>query len=74
MRRQREYEEEQALIVKNGSPTFGLKKGSHPDDIPGDNDEYMLSTEEQLEARDYVETLGNSQNSPRPSNNVAISQ
>ena len=54
MRRQREYEEEQALIVKNGSPTFGPKKGSHPDDLPGDNDEYMLSTEEQLEARDYV--------------------
>ena len=60
MRQQREIEEQQALIVKNESPHFGPKKNQ--DNLAtGDNeDEYMLSTEEQLEVRDYVQTLGNS--------------
>ncbi len=69
MRRQREIEEQQALIIKNEAPHFGPKgaKNNHDDLAGGDNDdEYMLSTEEQLEVRDYVQTLGNSQNSPRP--------
>ena len=58
MRQQREYEEQQALIIKNESPHFGPKK-NHDDLIGDDNDEeYMLSTEEQLEVRDYVQTLG----------------
>ena len=46
MRLQREYEDQQALIVKNESPHFGPKKNQ--DDLTaGDHDdEYMLSTEE----------------------------
>jgi hypothetical protein len=49
MRRQREIEEQQALIIKNEAPHFGPKgaKNNHDDLAGGDNDdEYMLSTEE----------------------------
>lgn len=62
MRRQREHEEQQALLVKKDVPDFA-GKGS-----PDDADDHYLSTDEQLEHRDYVQTLGNSANSPRPSN------
>ena len=65
MRRQREIEEQQALIVK---PSLAEKANANYGALNGDTDEYCLSTEEQLEARDYVQTLGNSQNSPRPTN------
>jgi len=63
MLRQRELEDQQALIVKNEVAYFGPNgvKNNY-DDLAGDDidEEYMLSTEEQLEARDYVQTLGNS--------------
>ena len=62
------------MLVKKDLPIIGGKGGNNPhqNDFDADLDENCLSTDEQLEGRDYVQTLGNSANSPRPSNQIAI--